>query len=206
MIQRRSWQSWDSFDGPKIIDVIDMKILTTPPTRTTLEEPEQLATEIIDTILSSGEARARYILYCLLSTVYCLLSTVYCLLSTVYCLLSTQLSTVYHSLLCCQVHPAAGSHLGHLQGRSCGKWTLLTVKSTRRPRLFLPFGQKKVFMCFFLILRHFWCSVVTSVTFSSNLRTLKKNPKKESKKNPKNSRNCPPHKKKNKNKKIKKIC
>ena len=40
-----------------------------------------------------------------------------------------------------------------------------------RPRLFLPFGQKKrrFFMLFWLPLGHFWCSVVTSVTFSSNL-------------------------------------
>ena len=37
-----------------------------------------------------------------------------------------------------------------------------------RPRLFLPFGP-------------FWCSVVTSVTFSSNLSNFKKNPKKSKK-------------------------
>ena len=78
-----------------------MKMLTTPPTRTTLEEPEQLATEIIDTILSSGEARARYILYCLLSTLlYTVYSTVYCTFyCTVFCLL-TLLSTVYSTVYC----------------------------------------------------------------------------------------------------------
>ena len=35
-----------------------------------------------------------------------------------------------------------------------------------RPMLFLPFGQKKGLLCCF---GHFWCSVVTSVTFSSNI-------------------------------------
>ena len=68
----------------------------------------------------------------------------------------------------------------------CGLW----------PRLFLPFGQKKrLFMLIWLTLDHFWCSVVTSVAFSSNLRNfeiLVKNPKmpKQSKisKNLKNSK------------------
>ena len=41
-------------------------------------------------------------------------------------------------------------------------------------RLFLPFGNKENFLCFFLLII-FGCSVVTSVTFSSNIIvTLKK--------------------------------
>ena len=35
---------------------------------------------------------------------------------------------------------------------------------------FCPSGKKKFFKLFWLTLSHFWCSVVTSVTFSSNLR------------------------------------
>ena len=52
-----------------------------------------------------------------------------------------------------------------------------------RPRLFLPF-------VFLLILGHFWCSVVTSVTFSSNLSNFEKNQKKSKKnsKKPKKSK------------------
>ena len=46
-----------------------------------------------------------------------------------------------------------------------------------RPKLFLPFGQKRAFHAvFFLILDHFRCSVVTSVVFSSNLRNFFFNP------------------------------
>ena len=62
---------------------------------------------------------------------------------------------------------------------------------------FLPFGKKKFFLLllFSLILGHFGCSVVTSVTFKKAGKRLKnpkknlKNPKqiaKKSKKNPKN--------------------
>ena len=47
-----------------------------------------------------------------------------------------------------------------------------------RRRLFFPFGPKKeLSMLFLLILGHFWCSVITSVTFSSNLSDFEKNPK-----------------------------
>ena len=46
-----------------------------------------------------------------------------------------------------------------------------------RPRLFLPFGQKKAFILFVPILSHFWWSVVNSVTFISNLSNFEKNPK-----------------------------
>ena len=47
-------------------------------------------------------------------------------------------------------------------------------------------------MLFQFILGHFWCSVVTSVTFSSNLITFEKNPKKsiKSKKNPQKAEKC----------------
>ena len=61
-----------------------------------------------------------------------------------------------------------------------------------RPRLFLPFGPKKeLFMLFVLILGHFWCSVVTSVSFSSSLSNFENNPK-----NLKKSKNIPKLKKK----------
>ena len=46
-----------------------------------------------------------------------------------------------------------------------------------------------VFMLFWLTLGHFWCSVVTSVTFSSNLSHLKQI--KKSKKIQKNPKNIP---------------
>ena len=39
------------------------------------------------------------------------------------------------------------------------------------------FGQKKEIMLFLLILGYVWCSVVTSVAFSSNLINFEKNPK-----------------------------
>ena len=45
-----------------------------------------------------------------------------------------------------------------------------------RPRLLLPFGQKReLFTLFVLILGHFLCSVVTTVTFSSNFINLDNN-------------------------------
>ena len=45
-------------------------------------------------------------------------------------------------------------------------------------RLFWPSWQKnELFMLFVLILGHFWFSVVTSVTFSSNLSNSENNPK-----------------------------
>ena len=53
-------------------------------------------------------------------------------------------------------------------------------------------GQKKIFlMLFLLILGHFSCLVVTSVTLRSNLNNFEKNPKKikkNPKKNPKKSK------------------
>ena len=52
-------------------------------------------------------------------------------------------------------------------------------------------GQKKIFlMLFLLILGHFSCLVVTSVTLRSNLSNFEKNPKK-SKKSKKKSKNNP---------------
>ena len=46
-----------------------------------------------------------------------------------------------------------------------------------QPRLLFPFGQKKkCFTLFVLTLGHFWCSVVTSTTFNSNLSNFDKNP------------------------------
>ena len=45
------------------------------------------------------------------------------------------------------------------------------------------FGQGFFFMLFKLILGLFWCSVVTSVNFSSNLGILENNPKISKKKN-----------------------
>ena len=51
-----------------------------------------------------------------------------------------------------------------------------------RPRLFLPFGQKKTFfMLFWPIFGNFWCPVVTMVTFSSNLINFERNQKKRKK-------------------------
>ena len=53
-----------------------------------------------------------------------------------------------------------------------------------RPRLFLPFRQKRSLLCCFgPFLGGFWCPVVTLVTFSSNLSTFERNPKKK-RKNP----------------------
>ena len=49
------------------------------------------------------------------------------------------------------------------------------------PGLFWPFGQKRLIMLFWPILGHFWCSVVTLGTFSSNLNNLFLNPKKSKK-------------------------
>ena len=39
---------------------------------------------------------------------------------------------------------------------------------------FCPSKKKKLIMLFWFILGHFWCSVVTLVTFSSNLNNFKK--------------------------------
>ena len=46
-------------------------------------------------------------------------------------------------------------------------------------------AKKKLFMLFWLTLGHFWCSVVTSETFSSPLSNFPKNLKKSPKKSPK---------------------
>ena len=47
-----------------------------------------------------------------------------------------------------------------------------------QPRLFLPFGQKKVLSMRFLpILGNFLCSVLTDITFSSTLNKFEKTPK-----------------------------
>ena len=54
---------------------------------------------------------------------------------------------------------------------------------------FGPLGKKRYFMLFSLILGHFWCSVVTSVTLSCNLIIFEKNPKKSKKKIHKNLKN-----------------
>ena len=43
-----------------------------------------------------------------------------------------------------------------------------------RPRLFLPGPKKSFFMRIYLIFGHFWWSVVTSVSFSSNLSNFGK--------------------------------
>ena len=51
-----------------------------------------------------------------------------------------------------------------------------------RLRLFFAVRAKKgLFMLFSLILGHCWCSVVTSVTLSSTLSNIEKNPKKSKK-------------------------
>ena len=48
-----------------------------------------------------------------------------------------------------------------------------------RPRFFFAlWAKKELFMLIVLILGHFWCSVVTSVTLSSNLNNLKNQTKK----------------------------
>ena len=49
-----------------------------------------------------------------------------------------------------------------------------------RPRLFLPFGQKKeLIILFWTIFVNFWCPVITLVTVSSNLSNFERNPKKK---------------------------
>ena len=51
-----------------------------------------------------------------------------------------------------------------------------------RPRLFLPFGQKKeLIMLFWPIFDNCWCPVVTLVTFSSNISNNTKKTKKSKK-------------------------
>ena len=51
-------------------------------------------------------------------------------------------------------------------------------------------AKKELFMLIWLTLGRFWCSVVTSVTFSSNLSNFDKNPKnpKTTPKNPNKSK------------------
>ena len=53
----------------------------------------------------------------------------------------------------------------------------------RAPAGGFGFGHKKkeLLTPFVLILGYFWCSVVTSVVFSSNLNNFEKNPKKSKK-------------------------
>ena len=51
---------------------------------------------------------------------------------------------------------------------------------------FLPFGQKKVF--FMMFLAHYWYSVVTLVTFRSNLSIFFIKKIQKTKKNPHNSK------------------
>ena len=53
---------------------------------------------------------------------------------------------------------------------------------------FCPSGKNWVFMLFWLTLGHFWCSVVTSVTFNSNLSNFEKNLWTKSKKIPNKSK------------------
>ena len=62
-------------------------------------------------------------------------------------------------------------------------WALLLAPAEG----FGPSGKKELFMLFWLTLGHFWCSVETSVTFSSNLINFEKIYKiqKKSKKSPK---------------------
>ena len=47
---------------------------------------------------------------------------------------------------------------------------------------FCPLAKKRAFMLLLLILGHFWCSVVISITFSSNLSNFEKKSKKNKKK------------------------
>ena len=72
---------------------------------------------------------------------------------------------------------------------------------------FGPSGKKELFMLFWLTLGHFWCSVETSVTFSSNLINFEKNPKnpKKIQKNPKKIKNSKNLKNPKKSKKSEKI-
>ena len=58
-----------------------------------------------------------------------------------------------------------------------------------QPRLFCPLGKKRAFLLFVPILSHFWVSVVTSVTFVSNLSKFEKNPKFKKKKVQNNFKN-----------------
>ena len=52
---------------------------------------------------------------------------------------------------------------------------------------FLPFGQKKIFLCCFCpFFGDFWCPVVAMESFSSNLRNFERNKKKNTKKKSKN--------------------
>ena len=62
---------------------------------------------------------------------------------------------------------------------------------------FAPWAQKELFMDFVPILGHFWCSVVTYVTFSSNLKNIFKKSKKspQKSKNKKNTKNLKESKK-----------
>ena len=88
----------------------------------------------------------------------------------VYCLEKGYKKFCIQTTLCLLIHG--------LNSSSCrGLW----------PRLYLPFGQKKAFILFLPILNHFWCSVVTFVTFFLvTLVTLKRI---QQKKYPKISKN-----------------
>ena len=61
-----------------------------------------------------------------------------------------------------------------LEGRARYAGLILAPAEGFGQGFFGPSGKKELFTLFVPILGHFWCSVVTSVTFSSNLCNFKK--------------------------------
>ena len=68
-----------------------------------------------------------------------------------------------------------------LEGRARYAGLILAPAEGFGRGFFGPSGKKELFTLFVPILGHFWCSVVTSVTFSSNLSNFEKNAKKSEK-------------------------
>ena len=75
-------------------------------------------------------------------------------------------------------------NLSELEGTA--RYACLLLAPGLRPSaeaFFCPLGKKYTFNAVCAYFRHFWCSVVTSVMFSSNLSKFEKNPN-----NPKKSK------------------
>ena len=84
---------------------------------------------------------------------------------------SHQKTSVYCLTLFLLINTRRYSPLRGLSSSSCGG-----LRPTAEAFYALR-AKKELFMLFWLTLGHFWCSVVTSVTFSSNLSNFEKNSK-----------------------------
>ena len=95
-------------------------------------------------------------------------------------------ASLNHSDRCC-IMELLDHYNTILEGTTCYAGFLLAPAEgfSLWQRLFCPLGKKGLFTLFVLTLCHFWCSVVTSVTFSSNLSNfdqIQKHLKKKSQK------------------------